>query len=177
MEDKRVVAMGDHSSLAGGLRALGVICIVLGIVAGLALAVRYAQAVDFVGPRGMQLVPTKLVLLAFGALFAAVFYPMVSGLICFGAAAILDSVAALHPTPEKVPATTTCGKCGKMFAGDMRGQFCEGCGGRLMGDLASLTVVKGHAVSFDGRIWLCTRCEQTGSRTTDFFRMDCGPLG
>jgi hypothetical protein len=120
---------------------MGGIIIVLGIIACLVLIDKFSEPGMF--GNGGQLDGTEM-----GIVIGIAFYHLVIGMLCFGVAQALAEATqsgAMQGQSRSVIErlgeekfgnqgliSTKCPKCNASYAGDLRGQFCESCGERLL---------------------------------------------
>lgn len=121
-----------NESLVTALRATGGITIAIGAIAFLILLSQFSQGGVFSS--------AKLSGVEFVIALGVGFYHVTFGILCFGVAqavfegtraAEMNSTRQESRSGDQNPAVTECPKCDRLYDGDLRGQFCESCGGQL----------------------------------------------
>lgn len=121
-----------NEGLVTALRVIGGITIAVGAIATLVLLAEFGQ--------GGRFSSAKLTGVEIGIAVGVGFYHVIFGILSFGVAQAvvegtkvveMNSTRQVSRSGDQNPSVTKCPKCDKTHAGDLRGQFCESCGGQL----------------------------------------------
>ena len=121
-----------NEGLINALRAIGGITIGIGAIASLMMIVEFSKPGMF-SNKGLS--GTEIVI-AIGVAF----YHVILGILCFGVAQTLVEVTNTVNMVDSKQRTkdggqsvskTKCRNCGKIYDGNLTGQFCEDCGEKL----------------------------------------------